>query len=67
MSSSYPEINKKIIEKIESLTDNKSEILVCLEMLQFEIRYQSDSENNFKERYKSIINKFFPYQDEEKK
>jgi hypothetical protein len=63
MSTTYSEINKKIIKKIESLTKNKSEISVCLEMIQFEIRNPSESENEFKERYKSILNKFFPYED----
>lgn len=60
----YPEINEKIIEKIESLTDNKNERNSCFEMLSFEINHPDDSDTNFKERYKSIINKSFSFKEE---
>ncbi len=60
----YPEINEKIIEKIESLTNNKNERNSCFEILSFEINNSHDSDTNFKERYKSIINKSFPFNEE---
>ncbi|MBL7001901.1 MAG: hypothetical protein ISR80_04005 [Nitrosopumilus sp.] len=63
-SEAYPELNKKIIEKIESLTDNKNERNTCFDMISFEIKNPHDSDTDFKERYKSIIKKFFPFEEE---
>lgn len=60
----FPEINPKIIEKIISLTNNENERNSCLEMLSFEIKNSHSSDINFKERYKSIISKFFPFIEE---
>jgi len=61
LTNQYTDINSKIIEKIQNLSKDKNIIFAILDIIQYEIRNETDSEQEFKSRYKSIIEKYFPF------
>jgi hypothetical protein len=57
----YSVISKRILDKIDSLTENKSEQQMCKKILVYENQVHNVADLDFKERYKKILNDCFPY------
>jgi hypothetical protein len=55
-------INEKIIKKIHELTKNKTDRDFCEKILDKELRFSSEEGDWFKDQFKHLLAKTFPYE-----
>ena len=59
------EINHKILEKLEKFSKNKTELQMCKEILEWELRWLDYEDPPFKKPYSQILDRLFPFKEEE--
>ena len=55
------DINKKILEKLEKFSQNTTELEMCKELLDFELRWFNIADPPIKREFTRLLDRFFPF------